>query len=424
MSRARREDGWALVTALTLMLVMAVFAMGTMALVDNEQRQSAAGRQRETAFNVAEAAMNAQMFQLSRKWPGKNASLAYPDRCTETSTAGGCPSAATLISLYSSPDTMPTATWTTVVRDNLDPSNPRCDNRPGDQSYWDDSLIAAAPSYDCNDDGRLWVRSTSTVFGRTRSMVALVRSEPRLEELPQATLISGRLAIGNNGNKAIINTTGGGTTASAGPVRVRCRPEDDPTAACLGHQLSNGGGLLSNLTNLLASLTQILNVQITPNVATTSYQGGDVMTPDELERLKQTAIADNTYYTTCPTSLAGDVVFIDTSVQCAYRDNAVYNSPNEPGLVIMANGSLVLDGSVRYYGVIYHANAADSTGTAVQIQGSARVQGGVLIDGNASLAVGNSGGANVNLVFDVNAFTKVESHGGAGLVQNTWRELR
>lgn len=423
MTRARREDGWALVTALTLMLVMAVFAMGTMSLVDNEQHQSAVGRQRETAFNVAEAALNAQMFQLSRSWAGKNPNLAYPDRCTQASTAPQCPSAATLISLYNSPDTMPTATWTTYVRDNLDPSNPRCDNSPGDQSYWSDSLIAAAPSRDCNDDGRLWVRSTSTVFGRTRSMVALVRTEPRTEKLPQATLISGKLAIGNNGNKAIIDTIGGGASASTGPVRVRCDPQASPTVTCLGHQLTNGG-LLSNLTNLLASLTDLLNIQIKPNVATFNYGDEDALAPDQVERLKQTAISDGTYYTTCPTDLTGDVVFIDTTLTCSYRSNDVYNSPSDPGLIIMTGGTLVLEGTLRYYGVVYHENASNSTGTAVQIQGSARVQGGVLIDGDATLAVGNSGGANINLAFDINAFTKVQSRGGAGIVQNTWRELR
>ena len=41
--RAGAEDGWALVTAIMLMAIMATFALATATTVDNQQKQSAVG---------------------------------------------------------------------------------------------------------------------------------------------------------------------------------------------------------------------------------------------------------------------------------------------------------------------------------------------------------------------------------------------
>jgi len=45
----------------------------------------------------------------------------------------------------------------------------------------------------------------------------------------------------------------------------------------------------------------------------------------------------------------------------------------------------------------------------------------VIVDGNGGMLAGGSG---VNIVFDDRAFQNLKSYGGAGLVQNTWREIR
>lgn len=413
MRRLREEQGgWALVTALTLMTIMAVFSMATLAFVDTEQRQSAVGRQRDTAFNVAEAALNAQTFALGRKWPGQggasDVTLRYPDSCTQASTDARCPSAATLTAMFSSPDAIPTATWSTTVRDNS--------GSTGAQAFWSDAMLATAPTYDANGDGRLWVRSESTVDGRRRAMVALVRTEPQAEQLPHAAVLAGRLAISNNGRKVLVDAQG--ESATNGGVDVRCVPTLGEAQACLGHRLGSGS------TKDEAELEDELDIQIRPNVSQTGYAGGDAMSAEALARMRETAIANGTYYTTCPASLAGAVVFVESSASCSYTGNVEYNDPASPGVLIMAGGTLSLGGGARYDGVVYHSNPSRSTGNLVSIQGSARVRGGVLIDGNGGLTVGSSGGAKVNLVFDDHAYDAVQSAGGAGLVQNTWRQLR
>lgn len=411
MSRLRHDEGgWALVTALLLMTIMAAFAAATLLFVDNEQRQSATGRQRETAFNVAEAALNAQMYELAQHWPGaggaSSMSLRYPASCTQASTDTKCPSASTLVNLYASPDTVPTANWTTMVRDNS--------GSTGAQTFWSESMINTAPTYDANGDGRLWVRSQSVVSGHRRTLVALVRTEPQQEDLPHMSLLSGHFSISNDGNKLIVDAQG--SSAFTGGVHVRCTPQLLESVTCYGHTLGVNG-----LTTL-SKLTGLLDEQISPDSSDYGYTGGAAMTADELARLKAAAIAAGTYYTSCPADITGSLVFIDsTTANCSYSGNSDWNTEASPGAVIMTGGSIGFTGTGTFYGLIYDANQQNSNANLVTIGGHVTIHGGVIVDGNGGTVVGSSG---LNIVFDDRAFTSVRSFGGTGLVQNTWREIR
>src|SRR4051794_15130371 len=249
------EGGWALVTALLLMTIMLIVGLSTLSLVDNEQRRSADGRRRETAFNVAEAAMNAQIYELARNWPGRggaaNVTLRYPAACTQTSTDTRCPASATLSAMYSA-ESVPTATWSDAVRDNS--------GSAGAETFWSEGLLTTAPTYDANGDGKLWVRSESVARGKRRAMVTLVRTEPQVEDLPHVALISGRFALSNMGHKELVDTQG--PSASAGPIEVRCTPSSSDSTPCLGHAY---GGSIRNYSDLQA----LLDIQISPNVTST-----------------------------------------------------------------------------------------------------------------------------------------------------------
>jgi hypothetical protein len=64
----------------------------------------------------------------------------------------------------------------------------------------------------------------------------------------------------------------------------------------------------------------------------------------------------------------------------------------------------------------------------VSFDGTAIVFGGVLIDGNAALVLGNSGGNNTTaqsgqIIFDDKGYKSIQSIATAGVIQNTWREL-
>lgn len=411
MTRARDEGGWAVVIVLVLMLIMAGVAASTMGLVDNQQRQSAVGRQRETSFNIAEATLNAQIHTLALpgRWPGQgaavNAAIGYPTSCTQMSTDARCPSAATIAGLFSSPDTARGLTWTTMVRDNSGVT--------GAQTFWNDSMIAAAPSYDANGDGRVWVRAQASVLNHRRTMVALVRAEQQQEEIPHATLIAGRLAISNQGNKVIIDARG--TSASTGAVQVRCSPVLLESVPCLGHVLGQAP------TQTLVKLISSNNSQIVPNATSSGYAGGAALTADARERLRQSAIDNGTYFTSCPSSLTGAIVYIDTSTTCSYSANGQYNSATAPGMVLLTQGGLSLGGTLDFYGLIYHANLNNATGDVVSLNGNVQIHGGILVDGNAGVIAGSS---KVNIEYSDAAFSAVKSYGSAGLIQNTWREIK
>lgn len=405
----REEEGWALVTALVLMLVMGVFAGATLTLSSAQSRTTAAGRSRETAFNLAEAALDAQTFALSQHWPGpggaSNVALRYPASCTATSSDSRCPNASSMTQLYTEADTVQGVSWNTEVRDDS--------GSVGSSQFWSESMLTSAPAYDANGDGQLWVRSQAIAAGHRRTLVALVHVEPQSETLPHATLIAGHLDISNMGNKTIIDTEG--NSAGTGQVAVRCTPQPGEQEACLGHKLGSGSQDEQDQNSRL-------DRQISPNVSTVGYSGGPALTADAIERLRQTAISDGTYFTTCPPSLAGAVVFIDVSGDCpAYTGRTTFNSDTAPGVVVITSGSITLGGTTSYYGVIYDANQSSRSDDVVHVQGNANVVGGILVDGSGGVEAGSS---KENVQFDDAAFSAVHTNGTAGVVQNTWREIR
>lgn len=406
LSRLRDEAGIALISAMLLMSVMMGLGVATLALIDTQEAESGVVRTRETAFNLAEAAMNAQIFQMSNDWPGEGMALNPYPTCTPDSTHPRCPAQGDVDAMFGSAD-VGDATWSTSVHDNEGGTN---------EHHYTDSTTGTKPGYDSNGDGKVWIRSQATARGRTRTLIALVRAQEVSEDLPRAAIISGRLEISNKGHKALIDARAG--SSESGIVAVRCVPELLETSPCLGHAL--GDGLFTDAIHTLMSL---LDHQITPNIAQTGWGSVPAMDADARARLKARAIADGTYYPagTCPPveGLSGAIVYIE-SATCHYTSNTDFNTADQPGMILMAQGQLWISGTATYHGIIYHANEGGSTGEAFRVHGNATIDGGVLVDGNAMTVAGSS---HLNLSLNPNAFTAVRSYGTAGIVQNTWREI-
>jgi len=405
LRRLRTEQsGWALVTTMILLGVMTTAGIATVTVVDTQTQQGAQERRRETAFNLAEAALNSQVFALARDWPGQGMATNQYPTCGPSSTTTRCPAASQLQNLMGSQDVITGSSWQTLVRDN---------GASGSQAFYSDALVLGQPAYDANGDGKLWVRASATASGKTRTIVALVRAEQQDEDIPHGALIAGRLENQNDGNKVIVDASASSATDT---VSVRCTPVANDPAPCLGQPT---GSSVQSLFNWLSTKTQIVPV---PTIANTGYQGGAAMTADARERLKARAIADGTYFTTCPTAaqLTGAVVYVEGG-DCRYTSNTQYNSQSRPGLLIFNSGSLYIGGTSDFWGVIYHANALNSSGVVVETQGNAEVHGGVLVDGAGVVHAGASG---TNIQLDLNAYNAVKSYGSAGVIQNTWREIK
>lgn len=399
----RDERGFAMATVMGLLAIVLALALATLSVTDGQTRQSGVVRTKETAFNIAEAALNAQIFALAQEWPGLGDKDTPYAPCSPASGTSRCPRTPALTGLSSSPDVARGISWTTAVKDNGTGTS---------QNFYADAITLNAPGYDANGDGRLWVRSQATVNGRTRTLVALVRAEEAQEDIPHAALITGRLDLSNMGNKVIID----GSEGNMPTAMVRCTPQAGEAQPCLGHQIGSGG--IKDMDDLDKKLEQQLN----PNRYVTNYQGGDAMTPEARERLKARAIADGTYFTTCPgTPPSGQVVWI-ASGSCFWTGNQTVNSEAAPGMLVLdGNATLYLGGTVTFHGVVYAVNPTDSTNVVVQVQGNAQVLGGLLVDGPAAVIGGSS---KLNVQLDDSAFGRVRSYVSAGIIQNTWREIR
>jgi Tfp pilus assembly protein PilX len=413
LERIRSADGIALPVAMILMMIMLGIALALASYVDLQSAQTRKERSREVSFNLAEAALNAQVYQLSQYWPGPGASADTTKQYGTCTQAGGtyCPSASSLSNLIPSVNTTAGATWQTKVFD---------DTQGSLDSFFSDSRIPATTyGYDQNGNGKVWVRAQATVAGKTREVVSLVRTQTQQESVPHAALIANSLTITNNGNHSTSVIAPGDN--SQGAVDVRCSLLQDGST-CLGQPWSQNQSY--------ADWYNLVSTQINPPAWNPGFTA-PTFTQDEINRFITTAQAFGTYYTSCPSSLSGSVVVIAGNAgACTYQDTSTYNTQVQPGFLIVLNSgtTLNLNGGVTYYGVVYYANqptagGTQNSGVGVSIHGNATVVGGVLIDGPASLEAGSSGN-NHNIVFDDHGFDAVQSLSSTSIIPNSWRELQ
>ena len=91
MKRLRDDErGMVIVTAVMLLLIMVAIGLAVLSQVDTQTTQSRKERERESSFNLAEAALSAQTFVLGRRGTGTASSptrRAAPRLRAATSTA-------------------------------------------------------------------------------------------------------------------------------------------------------------------------------------------------------------------------------------------------------------------------------------------------------------------------------------------------
>jgi Tfp pilus assembly protein PilX len=97
--RLAGERGSALVPALIVMGLLLTFAISTASLVESDQVSSRQERERESSFQLSEGVLNAQIYQLSTRWPSKT-SVPYPPACSATAAPANCPTPTMLAQNY------------------------------------------------------------------------------------------------------------------------------------------------------------------------------------------------------------------------------------------------------------------------------------------------------------------------------------
>jgi len=421
-TRVGSEQGFALVTAIIVMGIMMTVGLAIFAYSDGQTTQTRLERVRESSFNLAERALEQQTFKLSRAWAGSPAT-AYPgptipaggQSCSSAITFVLCPNNAELISAGDSPDTNAETTWTTIVRDNGD-TDPATDNTG--ENFYTAALVDSRQSWDANKDGIIWVKATATVREKTRTLVAKVRVESVTLPFPKTSIIANTLVLSNEGNKKIIDTNGP-SDGDIGPVLLRCTA---PTAP--GCILSNSGRPYDPASD--------------PRISPPSIdrpEAGTVVGVETQTALKETAQANDTLYDSCPTDaqLTGAVVYITAAAgDCSYNINGSINSADSPGIIVVESSPtrFELRGNLHFYGLMYFMNTTggpDPDKIVLDMDGTIVIHGSIAIDGDGALRAGSSGAGGQdepNLSFDQSLFGQLKSYGTAGILQNSWREIR
>ena len=404
--RLRREDGFVLVTATLLLLIMMMIALAVVAFTDTQQNQSRIERVREASFQLGEAAMQSQIFQMGAKWPGAPA-VAYPASCRPGAPATDpCPDAASLATAYAgvdyggsscSPGT-PTVPWQTLVRDNGD-----LHRTTTDVHYYDAALVNTRPTYDANGDGKLWVRSSSVAKCQPQSAVALVTRNLTPLPFPRNAVTANYFQTNNKGNKTIVDTRG--TAAEPADVSLRCAGYSNsgtPPNPCANYQSAKG--------------------QVTPERLVYDAMTSPSVASAQMDSFRQQAQAAGRYF---PAGVCPDLTGVEGGIAFAEETPAGCSPPGgftaaNPGVLVIARGTIAFGGNSVFYGIIYAANLSNLTGIVVQIQGTALIQGAVSVDGPGGVLAGAS---KANIVYDDRAFVHIKGYAGAGVVQNSWRLL-
>ena len=420
MKKLRDESGAIMITAIIAVTLMTAIGLAAMSQVDTQTQQSRVERERESAFNLAEAALSAQTFVLGRLGTG-TAELPYPTMCTNTTSAEYyCPSNTQLMNNYNisqQVDFDGTATWKTWVRDDATPApaNAAVD-------FWQDVNLsntswsrydrAGGPGGTPNK--HVWVRAEATVRGRTRALIAYVRIEDKPINFPQYSVLAGFVKGQNNGNKTLVTSTG-----SPLGLGVRCNLPPQ-SASCIDLSPTKGPQL------------------VPPSAFELNIPGNNANVPpdnpaidaDALQALQDVAKANGTYYPTgCPANPNGKVVVVENGTGCLYNNSTpaapgqtrCCNSQANPGVLIFKKGTVNISGNIEFWGIVYNANLDNSNGTKlIETSGTSVIRGSALVDGRGGVWAGSSG---QNIVYNATAFNNINAVGTAGVVQNTWREI-
>jgi hypothetical protein len=414
------ERGSVLVTAILLLAVMLSLGFAVSASVDTQTRQSRIERERESTFNLAEAALSAQTFILGRRGTGI-VSRQYPlEGCSKTPPADDyfCPLPAQIEKSYNGAGQVDfdfaaaTDGWRTHVRDDRDPATLE------QVRFWDDEIINPAnpkyddwARYDADGNRHVWVRSEAIVRGRKRAVVAWVRIEDSVITFPQYAVLAGKVGgknSGGHGGRPLVNSTG----SSLG-IAVRCSgPYPPQSPACIDLNPTKGPQL-----------------QPPGNFQLNFQRQSALEDPDALQALEDVARADGTYYASCPANPNGKIVVVENAGDCSYSNSApaatgettCCNSLANPGLFIVKRGKVDFGGNIQFWGVVWNANLDNrSDPDMIETSGTAGIHGGALVDGPGGVYAGSAGD---NIVFYALAFENISAVGTAGVVQNTWREI-
>jgi Tfp pilus assembly protein PilX len=440
---AKNEEGVAMLISLIILFVLLGLGAGLMMTAGAQQRAAANGQNSETAYSLAEAALNAQVFALSQGWPTKAGGTSttapdygYPLSCNAASNgASYCPTASDL-STYSASGNCPSNTqgdawnssstvsngWTTYVRDAGTSTS-------SSASLFSSSAEQTALPFDASGGGALWIRAVGIVNCKVAVVVTKVSEQIEKVSFPDYVVNANSFSTGNNGNQTILNTTD--TSGNSSPISLRCvgstygSGAQPPSSTCAG---------VGNPNQVQPSVSYANPPSASPTLDSSQLK--------ELELLAhqngQDYPANNCSWFNNP--VASTVVYINgpCSSSSLTAANVGYDSAtgtcSSYTFLVVANGPVSMGGNTDFCGVIYAPNLSGMTGNVVTLSGDATIIGGLNVDGNAALNLGDSGNGTTctdtnrnqkcgDLEFNLGAFLNIDGFAGVDPTPNSFRQL-
>lgn len=412
---AHEDQGFVLVTAIILLAVMLGFGVAVVAYTNSQQKASAHEQYSEAAFNLAEAALNAQIGQLSRQWPGKvefEKNKIVLNTCTPSTytTTNLCPEPEILAKAY--PNTGPTCSgteawgsplsnkWDTYVRANTGEA------KKEGSTYFNSGNEKTEPSYASTKE-KLWVRAVGVVNCHAVTVVALVSEQTQHVTFPEEAFSANWFETSNEGGgkSAIIELTS--KSSVTGKTHIRCK------------------GFTGTTQEIKEKCEQFSEGQISPKYEENTSGSGLTLTTAQLEELKSQAEAEGHFYSAgkCPggiEELSGKPTYVE-GCEMKFTGNGEANSEKEPGFLVVANGSIEFTGGATYYGVIYSANQQGSSNAIVTVHGNSKVVGEIVVDGNGGISFGSS--HKHNLEYSGTVAHEFEAIVDAAATRNSFRIL-
>lgn len=425
MRNAREERGFVLVSALLILFVVSGLGLGLLLLTNGQQRAAAREQTDEAAFELAEAALNAQITQLANKWPG-NAEIGEKDYpasgCTEATytNTNGCPVPESLKAEYppGGSTTCPAGTkteawgsalsnrWTTYVRNDKAGTAYFNSAKEKEEPTWNEPAKAGEKA-----DGKMWVRSVGVAQCHVVVLVSLVSQQFVSADFPRNTLTANWFEVSNEGKgvKEVIDTRG--KAPEPGNVSMRCN------------------GFTGTAAEIEEKCKKWNKAKEQVVIDTTKSPGSPspTLSATQLEALKLQAEWSGTYYpaSTCPSGKhalpSATLVYIEGPCAISLGGNEVINSETSPGLLIIINGTFSMGGTSVFYGEVYDANRQESSEAVVEIGGNGGLHGGINVDGNGGIKVGDSHKKNVE--FNPSVAEKLEIYSGVSPTRNSFRIL-
>ena len=383
------QRGAGLVLIIGIIAALAVMASSVVILSGNVQHNTYRDRMQKTAFNVAEAAMDAGMYMLAFEWPFTASHVqpdfdedAFRDQYPEDefpAPENGEPFVT--VQYYDNPMSVAAGV----------PSTPL----PPDPSV----------TWDANGDNQLWLVAQVGVGPSTTRIQSLVEVDFLESRLPRGIALFSEGDIDSSG-------VGGGVMPK---VAVEVPPSSgDATSVYAGGVIAPADVIASNIVGFAGTTKTLEDIFPTTLVDTLAIiaekHGRYFETVDE-------ALASPVDPIYSPQGGVSGLTVINAAPAETVRitANTVVNSEEHPGLLmVLGGGQLELRGNMHYYGTIF------CEGVVSTAAGTPTVHGMLLTMATADL------NGTCNVLYNDRCIVEIDDE-YPDLVQqvpNTWREIQ